>query len=115
MQQVCQYEISSIQQRNFTCETRGSEVLAWESSLIIGEGSRIQFASYEMIGTTKESEILPDVRANLIGNEMRNGVRVLLCSLTIPESITVQLKQYQIVCLNTGLDTQTITGVQVKG
>ena len=111
MPRVCEHNISEL---NFACEIRGSEVLGWESSHFIGSG-QIQFASYEEIGTIKNSEINSNVRANLTGNEMRNGVRVISSNLSISVSSVSLLRQSLIVCLNTGLNTRDSTEVQVTG
>ena len=112
IRQVCSDSMQEMV--NFACETRGSEVLVWESIHFIGNG-RIQFASYEDIGTIKSSEINSDVRAILTGNEMRNGVRVLLCNLTVPISSASLTRPHLIVCLNTGLNTQASSLVEVIG
>ena len=112
MQQVCINETAVL---TFSCETQDSHVLAWESSQFIGDGSQIQFASFESIGTTKRSEVNSPVEAMLTRKEVRNGVQVLASNLTLPVSLASSLKQYMIVCVNTGLETRNMSVIKVKG
>ena len=73
----------------FTCETRGTEVLAWTSNDYIGQGSRLEFADFNNIDLTRRGAITGTV-ATFITNTVVDGTIVLVSQLkiVIPDSET---------------------------
>ena len=66
----------------FTCETKGSEVLAWMSDDYIGEGSRLEFANFSNFNLIHVGAI-PGTVAVLIKNTIVDETIVLVSQLTI--------------------------------
>ena len=66
----------------FTCETRGSEVLAWTSNDFIGEGSRLQFADFNNLNLMHTGTV-PGTVATFITNTVVDGTIVLVSQLKI--------------------------------
>ena len=93
----------------FTCETRGSNTLAWESEEYIGRGG-LRLSNFSLVsqpGHTEDSAINPNVSARLIVNNVINGVRVLKSELSIVVSPDILDDIcHLITCINVGLDTQ---------
>ena len=95
--------------RTFTCETRDSDTLAWESEQYIGTGGFTLsfFSLVSQPGLMKQSAINPNVTARLMINEERNGVRVLKSELYVVVSPHILSDiQHLITCINVGLDIQ---------
>lgn len=90
--------------RIFTCETRGSTSLSWESAEYIGDIA-ISFTPRSPLGYKVKSRINPEVSASLMMNYEINGVRVLMSQLivTVSEDILDDM-HHVITCLNIGLD-----------
>ena len=89
--------------RNFTCETRGSTSLAWESAEYIGD-IPISFTPRSPLGKSKKSLRSPDVSASLTMNYETNGVRVLVSQLTVTVSEDIVDDMHHIItCVNVGL------------
>ena len=100
--------------RNFSCEIRDSNILAWENDEYIGgHGSRLEFLSAEPVGTVKFSEVNSGVFANLTENYDENGVRVLRCQLSISE-FQYHPDDVEVVCVNVGLSTENSYGLRVN-
>ena len=89
--------------RTFTCETRGSTSLIWESAEYIG-GNPISFTPLSPLGIRMNSDVNPDVTASLMMNYEINGVRVLMSQLiiTVSEDIKDDMR-HMIICVNVGL------------
>ena len=93
--------------RNFTCDIRDSVILAWENDEYIGpHGNRLvqEILLTEPVGTVQVSNVNPGVFANLMGNYVQNGIRILKCEFNISE--VSYLSDFSVVCLTVGLDTE---------
>ena len=68
----------------FTCETRGSPILAWTSDEYIERGgTQLEFATFNDVNDTRISPVNSKTIATLIANFEENGVRVLRSTLRI--------------------------------
>ena len=87
-------------QVNFTCETRGSDIIAWTSVEYINPqtgGTRIEFSAFD-VGVIKQID--QNTVATLVSAESINEVRVLTSRLTIIVSPLYQ--NPSIACLHVG-------------
>ena len=94
--------------RTFTCETQGSNTLAWESEEYIGAaGFQLLFSLVSQLGDTLESVINPNVSARLIMNYETNEVRVLRSELNVVVSPDILDDIHHLVkCINIDLATE---------
>ena len=68
----------------FTCETRGSPILAWTSNEYIERGgTQLEFATFNDVGDTRISPVNPNTIATLIAKFYENGIGVLRSTLRI--------------------------------
>ena len=67
----------------FTCETRGSPVIAWSSDEYIGSNVQFEFFIVESVGTTHTSPANPNTVVTLINVTTENGVAILVSQLHI--------------------------------
>lgn len=70
------------QEVTITCETRGSETIAWSSDEYIGRAAHLEFSSSEIVGVTKRAWS-SNIVATLANNTNENGVTVLVSQLHI--------------------------------
>ena len=98
----------------FTCETRGSLILAWTSDEYIERGgTRLDFATFNNVGYTRISPVNPNTNATLIANFDENGVRVLRSTLRI---VTLSgFLNSSVNCLHIGDGTMNTSRVIVIG
>ena len=84
-------------QVNFTCETRGSDIIAWTSKEYIGSGgARVEFSFLDV----KTMKVDQNTVATLISADNVNGIRTLISRLTITVSPSYQ--NPSITCLHVG-------------
>ena len=90
---------------NFTCQTSGSQSIAWTSSQYIDpDGSRLDFAQFNTVGQTKPSPINPNTTATLINKTNETGIDVLLSELRI--IIIPQFDTFSVSCSrDNGIET----------
>ena len=68
-------------QINFTCETRGSDIIAWTSEEYINSGgARVAFTFLDVGTITKSNQ---NTVATLVSADNINGIRTLISRLTI--------------------------------
>ena len=83
-------------QVNFTCETRGSDIIAWISEEYINRGgTRVEFAAFD-VGVTMQ--IGQNAVITLVSADVFNGIRVLTSQLMITVSPLYQ--NPSITCLH---------------
>jgi hypothetical protein len=76
-----------------TCETRGSQIIAWSSDEYIGRsGAQLQLSSTDPVGVTRRTS---STVAALINNTNDNGVTVLVSQLRIIGSLSSS-----VACIN---------------
>ena len=98
----------------FTCETRGSPIIAWTSEEYIERGAtQLNFATFNSIGATKTSPIHPNTIATLTNNTMEDGVQVLVSELRI--RALSQFLNSSVTCIHIGNGTTNTTMFQVFG
>jgi hypothetical protein len=87
-------------QVNFTCETQGSDIIAWISKEYINVnsgGSNVEF-SFRDVGTVKKRK--QNMVATLVSADRVNGIRVLISQLTI--IVSPLYRNPSITCLHVG-------------
>jgi hypothetical protein len=85
-------------QVDFTCETQGSDIIAWISKEYINSGdSDVEFSSFDVGTVTKINQ---NTVATLVSAGRVNGVRTLISRLTIIVSPLYQ--NPSITCLHVG-------------
>ena len=98
-------------QVNFTCETRGSDIIAWTSKEYINRGgTRVDFAAFN-VGVTMR--IGKNTVATLVSADVINGIRVLVSQLMITVSPLYQ--NPSITCLHVGLLINATVSFVVPG
>ena len=85
----------------FTCETIGTEALAWFSVDYIGEGSRrLEFRTFDTLNLSRMGAV-PGTVAVLIKNTTVNGtINVLISQLTIRVSDSDVFSSQNVICLH---------------
>ena len=86
-------------QVNFTCVTRGSDIIAWISKEYIDRGgTRVEFAAFNEGETMRfgQSTVVTLVNADIV-----NGIRVLISRLTI--TVSSDYLNPSVTCLHVGL------------
>ena len=95
----------------FTCETRGSPIIAWTSEEYIERGAtQLDFATFNSIGTEEISPVNPNTVATLINNTIEDGVQVLVSQLRIIVSATFSTST--VTCIDIG--TGTINPIMIQ-
>ena len=98
----------------FTCETRGSPILAWTSEEYIEQGgTQLEFATFNAVNFTRVSPVNPNTIATLIENRNESGVRVLVSTLHI-RTLSGFLDS-SVTCMHIGDGTTNTSRVQVVG
>ncbi|MCG8621744.1 MAG: hypothetical protein MJE68_07065 [Proteobacteria bacterium] len=86
------------QEINYTCETRGSQTLAWASDEYIeADGSQLDFATFNTVGDTRTSPVNPNTVATLINKTNETGKVILESQLRIV--VSPQIATFTITCL----------------
>jgi hypothetical protein len=83
---------------NFTCETRGSDFIAWISKEYLNsDGSRVEFT---FVDKGEIREINRNTVTTLVSADSINGIRVLISRLTIV--VSPMYRNPSITCLHVG-------------
>ena len=100
----------------FTCETRGSTILAWTSDEYIESGgTRLVLATFNDIGDTSRSPVTVNSNtiATLINKTRENGVDVLVSTLRI--RAVSEFLDSSVTCIHVDGGTTNTARVQVLG
>ena len=98
-------------QVNFTCETRGSDIIAWISKEYINRGgTRVEFTAFDMGAIMRFGQ---NTVATLVSAEIINGIRVLKSQLMI--TVTPLYQNPSITCLHVGLLINATVSFVVPG
>ena len=100
---------------SFTCETRGSEILAWFSDQYIGEGGlQLQFAAGDsVVGEIRKSGSIVQTVATLTNSTVDNGVQVLVSTLNI--TVVPNSPGGSVTCMHVGDGTTHSVNFDVIG
>lgn len=82
----------------FTCETRGSESITWNSAQYVGNPLGF-LGVLRQVNDTRKSSSNPETFATLTKNELDNGVLVLRSTLRIKASLS--LSSASVTCVHT--------------
>jgi hypothetical protein len=94
-----------------TCETRGSEIIAWTSEEYIERGgTQLEFATFNNVGDIRISPVNPNTVANLTKNNIDNDVQVLWSQLHIRASV-----DSTVTCIQVGNGMSTSIRIQILG
>ena len=98
----------------FTCETRGSPIIAWTSDQYIEVGgTQLEFGAIASVGDVVRSPVYSDTVATLTVNGMIDGEQVLESTLHIVTSS--QFPTSSVTCIHIGTRTSDIRMLQVMG
>lgn len=98
----------------FTCVTRGSPIIAWQSDEYIGEGgTQLEFATFNNQGDTDSSSVNPDTVATLTRNSNEDGVQVLESKLRVITS--AEFPDASVTCVHVGTGIKNTTRFHVLG
>jgi hypothetical protein len=96
------------QEVTITCETRGSQIIAWTSDEYIGrQGVQLEFLSIDPVGVTRRTS---SAVASLINNTNDNGVTVLVSQLRIIGALSSS-----VACINIMNDMTVAIMVHILG
>ena len=98
----------------FTCETRGSTILAWTSDEYIEPGgTRLELATFNDVGDIRTSPVNSNTVATLIDETNENGVDILVSTLRI--KAVSEFLDSSVTCIHVDGGTMNTTRVQVLG
>ena len=98
----------------FTCETRGSTILAWTSDEYIEPGgTRLELATFNDVGDTRTSPVNLNTVATLISETRESGIDVLVSTLRI--RALSEFLDSSVTCIHVDGGTMNTTRIQVLG
>ena len=98
----------------FTCETRGSPIIAWTSDQYIEVGgTQLEFGAIASVGDTVPSPVYSDTVATLTVNGMIDGEQVLESTLRIVTSSLFPTSS--VTCIHIGTGRMNTTMLEVLG